>query len=141
MACLHRKKVITARLSGRLVFQPKQGLRIGLLILLLTLPSCALPEVTIEKKQKHTDDAAAAFLSKPDSNSEHDTHAGNDKFLASVHIRFTELGQGMPINFDIHRDKSERVVFKLWETEQTSIYLHFGSSNGPVAGLRFSWRF
>jgi exonuclease I len=110
--------------------------------MLLTLCSCSLPDVSVEKKQKSADAAGAGFFTKGDDHAASDIHASDSTYLATVHVRFNETGT-QSFSFDVRRDRRDTISVNMEETEQTSTYLHLGytRSEGGIAGLRFTFRF
>jgi hypothetical protein len=110
--------------------------------LLLTLSACSLPDINVERKAKRATAAGAGFFGKTDSKAFQDRHSGDNSYLATVHVRFTELHM-QPVTFDVRKDKRDLVSFNMYESQHTSTYVHLGysHSDGGIAGLRFSWRF
>lgn len=129
------------RLSGRENRWVKGAGSATTLGLLLTLSSCSLPDVNVEKRPKTDDASNAGFFSKIDPYGQPDIHTGGSGYLATVHVYFSD--NGSPATFDIHRNKSDLVSFNVQQGEQTSTYMHLGYTHddGAIAGLRFTWRF
>jgi hypothetical protein len=100
--------------------------------------ACSLPDITIDKQKRAANGDTIASFSQSNANS------GKDKrYLATVHIRFSDAKDATPISFDIRRDKRSLIAAKLWQTEKASAVMHLGYTrhDGPIAGLRFNWRF
>lgn len=95
----------------------------------------------MEKQKNPSSKDSAALFSKPDATQATDT---KDKgYLATVHVRFGESKDSGQLCFDVRKEKSDRVVAKLWQSEETSTFLHLGYSQGEGAsvGTRFIWHF
>lgn len=117
---------------------PKQSLTA--LALLVSLSACTLPQVNVEKL-KTPPAASAALFSQPHTFM--DGHATDKGYLATVHVRFGESKESGQISFDIRKEKSDRIVATLWQSEETVTTLHIGYSLGQGAsiGARFRWSF
>lgn len=116
--------------------KPLRGMFLTALTTLIFLSACSFPSMDITRKEKAERDEAYLFSAS--------AAPGKDKrYLATVHLRFSEAKDARAIIFDVRRDKRKMIVAKLWESEETTTMLHLGytRSDGPIAGLRFNWRF
>jgi hypothetical protein len=112
-----------------------------MLSLLLTLCSCSLPDIAIDKQPKRASVQGVSFFEKHDDHTGAGQSSGRNNYLATVHLRFTETGA--PVNFDIRRSRDDFISFNMQESQTTSTSMHLGYSRGEggMAGLRFSWHF
>lgn len=69
--------------------------------------------------------------------------ATDKRYLTTVHIRFSESKDIAPLSIDIRRDRRSFIAAKLFQSEETKTVVNFGytSSDGPIVGCRFNWRF
>jgi hypothetical protein len=126
----HLRRVTTSYLPG--------GFLLGALASLFVVTACSLPNIKIEKKSKaERGDEVASLSTTPG------TKPVDKRYLATVHVRFSEAKDATAISFDVRRDKRKMIVAKLWESEETVTTMHLGytRSDGAIAGFKFNWRF
>lgn len=118
---------------------PPGGKKLLALASALIIAACSLPEINIKKQQRLAIDSPVASFTSGGSNP-----SGLDKrYLATVHIRFSESKDVSPLSFDIRKDKKSMIAARLFQTEKTVTTLSLGYTGrtGPIVGCRFSWRF
>ncbi len=123
---------------------PKRGSNICIMaFLLLTMVACSLPDVRIDKKPKNADNAQSSLFSKADNTSPSGQGHVDKGYLATVHVRFSDSKDAVPINFDISKKKTEMVTFTMWEEKESNSVVHLGytHSTGGVASIKLTWRF
>ncbi len=139
-----RKKVTTVRNTTRDVLH---GLMrcptLGVMVLLMALTACSVPEVDVERKKKHDDYETASPSLQSVKTLSPFSRENDNRYLATVRIRLGDSPASKQVRFDVTRDKNRLVSFHMRETQETLSILHLGytRSEGAVAGMRFTWRF
>ena len=116
---------------------PHRGSLLTAFALGFFISACSLPDVRLDKSRRVTSNDVATFSSKTG------TYEKPDKrYLASVHVRFSDSKDSTPLSFDLNRDRRRLISARLFESEETSTTVNIGyNSDGPIAGFKFNWHF